>query len=131
MTTGAGKTFTAITAAYRPLKLKKMNHILFLVDTRSLGKQGKREFLAYIPTMTPDRFLTSMVFTVLPNARQYANLHQYHSADVFHFEGRGSGRVCGGDPIQRVCDRRQQSAEGSDLLNKMCRISSHLLGVPH
>ncbi len=49
MATGAGKTFTAITAAYRLLKFGKMNRILFLVDTKSLGEQAEREFLAYIP----------------------------------------------------------------------------------
>ena len=41
MATGAGKTFTAITAAYRLLKFGKMNRILFLVDTKSLGEQCK------------------------------------------------------------------------------------------
>ena len=50
MATGAGKTFTAITAAYRLLKYGKMNRILFLVDTKSLGEQAEREFLAYRPT---------------------------------------------------------------------------------
>ena len=49
MATGAGKTFTAITAAYRLLKYGKMNRILFLVDTKSLGEQAEREFLAYRP----------------------------------------------------------------------------------
>lgn len=49
MATGAGKTFTAITAAYRLLKHGKMNRILFLVDTKSLGEQAEREFLAYRP----------------------------------------------------------------------------------
>lgn len=49
MATGAGKTFTAITAAYRLLKFGKMNRILFLVDTKSLGEQAEREFLAYMP----------------------------------------------------------------------------------
>ncbi len=34
MATGAGKTFTAITAAYRMLKYGRMNRILFLVDTK-------------------------------------------------------------------------------------------------
>ena len=50
MATGAGKTFTAITASYRLLKFGKMNRILFLVDTKSLGEQAEREFLAYRPT---------------------------------------------------------------------------------
>ena len=49
MATGAGKTFTAITAAYRMLKYGKMKRILFLVDTRGLGEQAEREFLAYMP----------------------------------------------------------------------------------
>ena len=49
MATGAGKTFTAITAAYRLLKYGKMRRILFLVDTKSLGEQAEREFLAYKP----------------------------------------------------------------------------------
>ena len=49
MATGAGKTFTAITAAYRLLKYGRMNRILFLVDTKSLGEQAEREFLAYTP----------------------------------------------------------------------------------
>ncbi len=49
MATGAGKTFTAITAAYRMLKFGKTNRILFLVDTKSLGEQAEREFLAYRP----------------------------------------------------------------------------------
>ncbi|MCI6733063.1 MAG: DEAD/DEAH box helicase family protein [Lachnospiraceae bacterium] len=49
MATGAGKTFTAITAAYRLLKYAKVNRIMFLVDTKSLGEQAEREFLAYMP----------------------------------------------------------------------------------
>ena len=56
MATGAGKTFTAITAAYRLLKYDRMNRILFLVDTRSLGEQAEREFLAYTPNDDPRSF---------------------------------------------------------------------------
>lgn len=56
MATGAGKTFTAITAAYRLLKYDKMNRILFLVDTKSLGEQAEREFLAYTPNDDPRSF---------------------------------------------------------------------------
>ena len=50
MATGAGKTFTAITAVYRLLKFAGVNRILFLVDTKGLGEQAEREFLAYHPT---------------------------------------------------------------------------------
>lgn len=56
MATGAGKTFTAITAAYRLLKYGKMKRILFLVDTRGLGEQAEREFLAYTPNDDPRSF---------------------------------------------------------------------------
>ena len=49
MATGAGKTFTAITAVYRLLKYANVNRVLFLVDTKSLGEQAEREFLAYRP----------------------------------------------------------------------------------
>ena len=49
MATGAGKTFTAITEAYRLLKFGKMKRILFLVDTKSLGEQADSEFRAYTP----------------------------------------------------------------------------------
>ena len=49
MATGAGKTFTAITECYRLLKTCKMNRILFLVDTKSLGKQVEEEFQRYKP----------------------------------------------------------------------------------
>ena len=49
MATGAGKTFTAITAVYRLLKHSGVNRILFLVDTKGLGEQAEREFLAYRP----------------------------------------------------------------------------------
>ena len=49
MATGAGKTFTAITASYRLLKYAQVKRILFLVDTKSLGEQAEREFLAYKP----------------------------------------------------------------------------------
>jgi type I restriction enzyme R subunit len=49
MATGAGKTFTAITSAYRLLKFGGAKRILFLVDTRNLGKQAHQEFMAYTP----------------------------------------------------------------------------------
>ena len=49
MATGAGKTYTAITAVYRLLKFAKAKRILFLVDTRNLGKQAEQEFQAFKP----------------------------------------------------------------------------------
>lgn len=49
MATGAGKTFTAITSAYRLLKFGKAKRILMLVDTRQLGVQALEEFQNYQP----------------------------------------------------------------------------------
>lgn len=49
MATGAGKTFTAITSVYRLLKFGGAKRLLFLVDTRNLGKQAHQEFMAYSP----------------------------------------------------------------------------------
>lgn len=49
MATGAGKTFTAINAVYRLLNHGGAKRILFLVDTRNLGKQAQQEFHAFKP----------------------------------------------------------------------------------
>ncbi len=48
MATGAGKTFTACTAAYRLIKFAKARRILFLVDRNNLGKQALNEFQQYV-----------------------------------------------------------------------------------
>ncbi|MBL3618250.1 MAG: DEAD/DEAH box helicase family protein [gamma proteobacterium endosymbiont of Lamellibrachia anaximandri] len=50
MATGAGKTYTAITAIYRILKHAKGKRILFLVDTRNLGEQAEQEMLSFTPS---------------------------------------------------------------------------------
>lgn len=51
MATGAGKTFTAVTASYRLLRHARARRILFLVDRNNLGKQTLREYDNY---QTPD-----------------------------------------------------------------------------
>ncbi|MCS6289589.1 MAG: DEAD/DEAH box helicase family protein [Nitrospira sp.] len=67
MATGAGKTFTAITSVYRLLKFGGATRILFLVDTRNLGKQAHQEFMAYTP---PD---DARKFTELYNVQRLAS----------------------------------------------------------
>ncbi|KAA1015117.1 DEAD/DEAH box helicase [Paraburkholderia panacisoli] len=57
MATGAGKTFTAITAVYRLIKFGGAKRILFLVDTRNLGKQAHQEFMAYTPPDDARKFI--------------------------------------------------------------------------
>ncbi|MBK8583308.1 MAG: DEAD/DEAH box helicase family protein [Flavobacteriales bacterium] len=50
MATGSGKTFTAITSVYRALKPPvRAKRVLFLVDTRNLGKQAEQEFQSFTP----------------------------------------------------------------------------------
>jgi len=67
MATGAGKTYTAITSVYRLLKFGAAKRILFLVDTRNLGKQAHQEFMAYTP---PD---DARKFTELYNVQRLAS----------------------------------------------------------
>ncbi len=67
MATGAGKTFTAITSVYRLLKFGGAKRVLFLVDTRNLGKQAHQEFMAYTP---PD---DARKFTELYNVQRLAS----------------------------------------------------------
>ena len=58
LATGAGKTYTAVTAAYRLLSYAKMRRVLFLVDRNNLGKQAEGEFGKYRLTETGDPFNT-------------------------------------------------------------------------
>lgn len=48
MATGSGKTFTAVTAAYRLVKFAGARRILFLVDRANLGRQALKEFQQYV-----------------------------------------------------------------------------------
>ena len=77
MATGSGKTFTAVTFAYRLIKYAKAKRILFLVDRRTLGRQTRGEFAQYF---TPD---DGRKFTELYNV-------QLLSSNVI-------------DPVSKVC----------------------------
>ncbi|GAA0690573.1 DEAD/DEAH box helicase family protein [Streptomyces cellulosae] len=61
MATGAGKTFTAVTATHRLLRHAGAGRVLFLVDRNNLGRQALGEFRRY---KTPDEGRT---FTDLYN----------------------------------------------------------------
>ena len=47
MATGSGKTYTAVSFAYRLVKFASANRILFLVDRSNLGRQTLKEFQQY------------------------------------------------------------------------------------
>ena len=56
LATGAGKTYLAITAAYRLLNYAQYHRVLFLVDRNNLGRQAEREFGKYRLTESGDPF---------------------------------------------------------------------------
>lgn len=58
LATGAGKTYTACTAAYRFLSYTPMKRVLFLVDRNNLGRQAENEFGTYKLTENGDPFNT-------------------------------------------------------------------------
>ncbi len=58
LATGAGKTYLAITAAYRLLNYANFHRVLFLVDRNNLGRQAEREFAGYKLTESGDPFNT-------------------------------------------------------------------------
>lgn len=58
LATGAGKTYLAITAAYRLLNFANFHRVLFLVDRNNLGRQAEREFASYRLTESGDPFNT-------------------------------------------------------------------------
>ncbi len=58
LATGAGKTYLAITMAYRLLNYAQYHRVLFLVDRNNLGRQAEREFGSYRLTESGDPFNT-------------------------------------------------------------------------
>ena len=66
MATGSGKTYTAVSFAYRLVKFARANRILFLVDRSNLGRQTLKEFQQYT---TPD---DGRKFTKLYNVQHLA-----------------------------------------------------------
>lgn len=65
LATGAGKTFTACTAAYRLLNYVHKGRVLFLVDRNNLGKQAEGEFGTYKLTETKDSFTSEFIVSRL------------------------------------------------------------------
>jgi type I restriction enzyme R subunit len=56
MATGSGKTYTAVSFAYRFIKFGRVRRILFLVDRNNLGKQTLNEFQQYFSPYTNRKF---------------------------------------------------------------------------
>ena len=66
MATGSGKTYTAVSFAYRLIRFANANRILFLVDRSNLGRQTLKEFQQYT---APD---DGRKFTELYNVQRLA-----------------------------------------------------------
>ncbi len=98
MATGAGKTFTAITAVYRLLKFAQAKRVLFLVDTRNLGKQAHQEFMAYTP---PDDART---FTELYNVQRLASSAVDPHAQVCISTIQRMYSILSGEPIDESAE---------------------------
>jgi type I restriction enzyme R subunit len=77
MASGGGKTFTAVTSAYRLIRFADARRVLFLVDRTTLGKQTFQEFRQYT---TPD------------DGRKFTELY-----NVQHLTSNTL------DPVSRVC----------------------------
>lgn len=98
MATGAGKTFTAITAIYRLLKFGGAKRILILVDTRNLGKQAHQEFMAYTP---PD---DGRKFTELYNVQRLSSSAIDPHAQVVISTIQRMYSVLSGEPIDESAE---------------------------
>jgi len=115
MATGAGKTFTAITSVYRLLKFGGAKRILFLVDTRNLGKQAHQEFMAYTP---PD---DARKFTELYNVQRLSSPSIDPHAQVCISTIQRMYSILSGEPID-------ESAEETSL-NEVQQTSSQVKSV--
>lgn len=73
LATGAGKTFTACTAAYRLLNYMGAKRVLFLVDRNNLGKQAEGEFGTYKLTETGNAFSDEYIVHRLRNVEKIGN----------------------------------------------------------
>ncbi|MDO5102079.1 MAG: type I restriction-modification enzyme R subunit C-terminal domain-containing protein [Lautropia sp.] len=98
MATGSGKTFTAITAVYRLLKFGGARRILFLVDTRNLGKQAHQEFMAYTPPDDPRKF------TELYNVQRLSSSTIDPMADVCISTIQRMYSILSGEPLDDSAD---------------------------
>ena len=73
LATGAGKTFTACTEAYRLLNYTSAKRVLFLVDRNNLGKQAEGEFGTYKLTETGNPFSDEYIVHRLKSIEKIGN----------------------------------------------------------
>ena len=98
MATGAGKTFTAITAVYRLLKYAGARRVLFLVDTRNLGEQAEQEFMRYLPNDDNRKF------TELYNVQRLTSSHIDDSSQVVISTIQRLYSILKGEPLDETAE---------------------------
>ena len=101
MATGAGKTFTAVICW--PIR-KKLALCLF---SKPFGVD-KEENAVHLPVFKKPFLLADLwcqSAQVFLHSRWCSGLHQHHSEDVFNPQRRRARRVCGGNFVQRICNR--------------------------
>lgn len=113
MATGSGKTFTAITAAYRLLKHAKAKRILFLVDTKNLGEQAEQEFLRYQPQDDP------RLFPSLYNVQRLTSPHISADSNVVISTIQRLYSTLKGEPLDDAAEEEHpEERNGLDALRK-------------
>ena len=122
MATGAGKTFTAITSVYRLLKFGGARRILFLVDTRNLGKQAHQEFMAYTP---PD---DGRKFTELYNVQRLASSNIDPHAQVCISTIQRMYSILSGEPIDESAE--DVSLNEVQQNDKQAKLVRYNLAIP-
>ena len=111
--TDTEKYFVSEASVYRLLKFGGAKRILFLVDTRNLGKQAHQEFMAYTP---PDDGRT---FTELYNVQRLAGPTVDQGAKVCISTIQRMYSILSGEPID-------ESAEDVSLNEVQQTVASHL-----
>ena len=113
MATGSGKTFTAITAAYRLVKFADARRVLFLVDRANLGRQALKEFQQYV---TPD---DGRKFTELYNVQLLTSNKIDPVARVVITTIQRLYSILRGDPeLDPALEEGSQFNTGAGLLNE-------------
>ena len=98
MATGAGKTFTAITAVYRLLKYGGARRVLFLVDTKNLGEQAEQEFMRYLPNDDNRKF------TELYNVQRLTSNHIDDASQVIISTIQRLYAILKGEPLDESAE---------------------------
>ncbi len=108
MATGAGKTYTAITAIYRLLRHARVRRVLFLVDTRNLGKQAEGEFHDYIPQDDNRKF------TELYTVQRLTSPYVPTDGQVCISTIQRMYSVLQGEPLDETAEEQPGSGAGAD-----------------